>query len=271
MAGAGAAAGKAAAAAASPGAREAGGRASAEVRFVEYVDPDVRRALTPRLARPWVAEESLRPVPPGDRALWARARALADAVPALLRAELLPEGDLLAHVRVDPFGRAQFVASTAAAKVRVAEDFAAAIVRRRPVPIEGGAVGRGAALRQGLRAALAIPLASADRKPMSLRKSVDLGDLERDAVFAIFDPPYGQGFVGGRFESLQAFGNGKVLLVAFEPIVYVARALGAIEGAGAARPAEAASEAGGGASEAAAAAYAHPKWGAPETVRKGVS
>jgi hypothetical protein len=204
-------------------------------RFVDYLEPAVRGRVPVAIGKPWVAEESLEPLAArlakAKRAdaerLRARARALADGALLVLRAEMLPAGDLIERVFVDPLGRLQLVASTAAGKVRMDEDFSVAVVRRRPLTIEGP---RAAALRQELRATLALPLATADRKPALARETIDWSKTDPDAIYMELAPPGGGGFVSGRFEALHAYSNGKLLLIGFTPFFYVEDANAATSG-----------------------------------------
>lgn len=199
------------------------------VRYVEYLDAALRPVVPASLAKPWVAEESLWPlrsrvqmVPKADAAgLRRRAGALVDWTLLLLRREVLPEGDLLEHVYVDPMDRLELVGSSPSGKVRVDEELSVAIIRRRPQALEGPRAG---SIRQEMRAALAIPLGDVDRKPIAAKKMVDHGELERNAIYAEFEPPGASGFLGGKFDLLHVYGNGKILLFALRPLGYSERA-----------------------------------------------
>jgi hypothetical protein len=201
-----------------------------KLRLVGYVEPELQAALPVALGRPWPAEETLVPLAaqmaranPEDQArLERRARALADGAELLLRREVLPAGDLLAHVFVDPLAQLQLVGANRDHKVRVDENLTAVVIRRRPLRLEGA---RPASLRQELRGALAIPMGDVERRPIAARTT--------GGIYAEFDPPGAGGFLGGRFDTLYAYSNGKVLLVAFRPLEYHEDAFSALLASGA--------------------------------------
>lgn len=199
----------------------------APARMIAYVDPELCAVLPPLLAQSWVADELLVPfsdfigapehTPAKRAALEYRRQRLLDDASFVLRPEALPDGKLCDRVFVDALGRLEIVGTNATSKIRVDEDLAIVIVRKKKLRLEGA---RQASLRQELRAAVAIPLGGTDRKPIAARMIKDVSALDPDGIYAEFEPPPGTGFVRGRFGTLHVYSNGKLLLIGFAPIEF---------------------------------------------------
>jgi hypothetical protein len=194
------------------------------VRFVGYVDEALREVLPVALARPWVAEEACEPLnsrlgrlgttPGGEveaQRLRAGARKLADGALGLLRREILPPCDLLSCTRADPLGGLEIIGTSEAGKVRIDEDLAVALVRRKPFSAPPGTP-RLDALRLELRATLALSL-----EGVPARKAVEHDEIDPRGIAVELEPPAGGGFQAGRGDALYVYSNQKVLLLALRP------------------------------------------------------
>jgi hypothetical protein len=92
-----------------------------------------------------------------------------------------------------------------------------ALIRERPEKLEGA---RPASLRRELVEVFTVPLHGADGQPVAALKTIDLAALAGPgALFFELDAPAASGYVGGRYDRLRAYGDGKLLLVSFRPVV----------------------------------------------------
>lgn len=217
----------------------AGAPPELEVRFVEYVDPDVRAALPAAVPATWIAEDSCARAteyargldPAAAEVLAAHARSFLDDALSVVREDWLPACPEEC-LYVDFADRLQLVGARIGWKIRVDEDLNVALVREKPLAFEGARAG---SIRRELAEVLAFPLMGADGKPVEMLKVRDFSGETgvKDAFYISLDAPAGLGYAGGRFDRLDAYGDGKVLLFGFHPI----------EADGAAEEAEAAARA----------------------------
>ena len=193
-------------------------------RFVEFVEPEVRAAMPKTLPVMWLADECCRAVADaaaardaaGREALIARATAFMDDVLMAVRADFLPfEAERCLFV--DFADRLQLIGTRRGNKIRIDEDLNVVLIREKPGTLEGPRPG---SLRRELVELLTVPLAGADGQPVTALKTIDLaGVAGPGALFFELDAPAGSGFVGGRYDRLRAYGDGKLLLVSFRPVV----------------------------------------------------
>lgn len=131
----------------------------------------------------------------------------------VVRSDALPPSPLEDHVLVTPFGL-QLVAETADRKVRVDADLNIVVARRRAVALGAGTT-RYEVLKAQLAEVLCVKLADERGRPLETTTRVDLRGVWPDGLYVEVEPPAGSGFVSGRYGSLAAFGDGKLLVVSF--------------------------------------------------------
>ncbi len=202
--------------------------AEATVCFVDYLDAAQREVIPPAALRTaWPAEEAC--VPLAERladatlpdapaaALMVRAQAFLDGILLVLRRSVFPEGPLEDFVFVGPTPELHLIAETAEWKVRADEALRVAIVRRSPVstlpPRQGS-------LRHELRTVLAFPLVTPQKRALAMTVVKDLSAEASGAIYVELEPPASSGFVGGRFESLHVYSDGRVCLIGWRPVEY---------------------------------------------------
>jgi hypothetical protein len=179
--------------------------------------------LPPRFPTTWVAEESCRRVaeavrdlaPAEAEALLYRAANFLDEVLLVVKRDELPfepEECLF----VDFVGRLHLVGARRGNKLRVDEDMNVLLVRAKPLELSGPRAG---SLRGEVRDLVPFTLASIDRRPVAAVRTIDLASASGPGAFFVeLDAPLGGGYVGGRFDRLRVFGDGKVLALSLRPI-----------------------------------------------------
>jgi hypothetical protein len=196
---------------------------AAPPRFVDYLGTEVAAAVPTPFAM-WPAEESLRLAsevvaesdPSSGDVLGALCHAFLDDVLACVKIDVLPT-ELEPCVFLDLSGRPQLIGTRRGNKIRIDADLNLALIRAVPLKLEGP---RAAAIRGELRDLFCFPLGSADKRPVAALETCDLSEAagEPGAFYLELDAPTGGGYVGGRFDRLRAYSDGKVLLVTFRPI-----------------------------------------------------
>jgi hypothetical protein len=193
-------------------------------RFVEFVEMEVRSALPKSLPAIWLADECCRSVASAAaareaaarEALIARATAFMDDVLMVVRSDFLPfEPETCLYV--DFADRLQLIGTRRGGKIRIDEDMNIVWIREKPLALEGP---RSASLRAEIVEVLTVPLAGANGKPVEVVRTIDLAALAGPgAMFVELDAPAASGYVGGRYDRLRAYGDGKLLLMSFRPVV----------------------------------------------------
>lgn len=199
--------------------------------LLPYVEPARAAVLPPELRWEWTSTEGALPLARlleqnEDEAVRAAMRAAARELEAralqLVRREVLPAGDLLAHTLALQTGALELHGARGAWKVRIDEELHLVALRRRPLPLPppAAAGSEGVALAR-LRSALAEVLAIACEEPaLAVVRSGTLGEPEEGAVWARLAPPSGLGLALGRYEAAVAYFDGRTLLVGFPVPAY---------------------------------------------------
>ncbi len=193
-----------------------------QVELVEYLDAETLARLPPSsLAVTWPSETGLDRLadvlpfaPRRERERLEReARDFLGLLRCVVLGAALPPGPLEDHVFLSPFGL-QLVAETAERKVRVDADLSIVVARRRALNLGAGAT-RLEVLRAQLAQVLTFRLVDERGRALETSTRVDLRGVWPDGLFVEVEPPAGFGFVSGRYASLAAFGDGKLLIVSF--------------------------------------------------------
>jgi hypothetical protein len=186
--------------------------------LVTYVPAGARADLLPSVRCDWPTADGALPVARllahvTDGTARARIRAAVRDFEArvleVVRRDVLPPGDLIQHVVIVAGGGLELHGGREDLKLRIDESVCVAALRRRPLQASEGEdpLSR---LRRELADVLAVPVGAEAAVASDLR---DLDAVRAGALCVRLAPPDGLGYARGRVEALEAYADGRTLLV----------------------------------------------------------